>query len=170
MEDKTAKFLRVNQAGEIGAVRIYQGQLAVLRGNPEMTKLVTHMAEQEHHHLNTFDRMIEERNVRPTILGPLCHAAGFILGAGTALMGEKAAMACTAAVEEVIDDHYAKQAEQLGEDEAPLRAIIEEFKADEVEHRDIAYEHGAEQATGYPVLSAFIKAGCRTAIWLAERV
>ena len=170
MEDKIAKFLRVNQAGEIGAVRIYQGQLAVLRGNPAMTKMVEHMAEQEHHHLRTFDQMIKDRNVRPTILGPLCHVAGFVLGAGTALMGEKAAMACTAAVEEVIDGHYAAQAAQLGDDEAPLRAIIEEFKADEVEHRDIALENGAEQAPGYPVLSAFIKAGCRAAIWMAERV
>ena len=169
MEDKISKFLRVNQAGEIGAVRIYQGQLAVLK-NPAVVKMVQHMAEQEHHHLRTFDRLIEERNVRPTLLGPLCHVAGFILGATTALMGERAAMACTAAVEEVIDGHYAGQAAQLGDDEAPLRQIIEEFKADEVEHMDLALANGAEQATGYPILSAFIKAGCRTAIWMAERI
>jgi len=169
MEDKIAKFLRVDQAGEIGAVRIYQGQLAVLKGKAAI-EMVRHMAKQEHHHLATFDRLIEERNVRPTLLGPLWHAAGFALGAATAFMGEKAAMACTAAVEEVIDGHYAAQAVQLGEDEAPLRAVIEEFQADEQQHRDTALANGAEQAVGYPVLSAVIKAGCRAAIWMAERV
>ena len=168
-DKKIAKFLRVNQAGEIGAVRIYQGQLAVLK-NKATVQMVQHMAEQEHHHLRTFDQMIEQRNVRPTLLGPLCHMAGFVLGATTALMGERAAMACTAAVEEVIDGHYAAQAAQLGDDEAPLRQIIEEFKADEVEHRDLALANGAEDAAGYPVLSAVIKAGCRAAIWMAERI
>lgn len=169
MDDKIAKFLRVDQAGEIGAVRIYQGQLAVLKGRGAI-ELVRHMAEQERHHLATFDRLIEERNVRPTILSPFWHVAGFALGAATALMGERAAMACTAAVEEVIDGHYAQQAEQLGGDEAPLKEIIEEFQADEQEHRDTALANGAEQAAGYPLLSAVIKAGCRAAIWMAERV
>ena len=103
MDDKIAKFLRVDQAGEIGAVRIYQGQLAVLKGRAAV-ELVEHMAKQEHHHLATFDRLIEERNTRPTLLGPLWHVAGFALGAATAMLGERAAMACTAAVEEVIDD------------------------------------------------------------------
>jgi ubiquinone biosynthesis monooxygenase Coq7 len=169
MEDKIAKFLRVDQAGEIGAVRIYQGQLAVLKGKAAIG-LVEHMAKQEHHHLATFDRLIEERNTRPTLLGPLWHVAGFALGAATALLGERAAMACTAAVEEVIDDHYAAQAAQLGEEEAPLRQVIEEFQADEREHKETALANGAEQAVGYPVLSALIKSGCRAAIWMAERI
>ena len=169
MDDKIARFLRVDQAGEIGAVRIYQGQLAVLKGKAA-TEMVRHMAKQEQHHLATFDRLIEERNVRPTLLGPLWHVAGFALGAATALMGERAAMACTAAVEEVIDDHYAGQTAQLDDQEAPLRAVIEEFRADEAEHRDTALANGAEQAVGFPLLSSVIKAGCRAAIWVAERV
>jgi len=169
MDDKIAKFLRVDQAGEIGAVRIYQGQLAVMKGKTAIG-LVRHMAEQEHHHLATFDRLIEERNTRPTLLSPLWHAAGFALGAATALLGERAAMACTAAVEEVIDEHYAEQAAQLGDDETALRQIIEEFQADEREHRDTALANGAEQAVAYPMLSALIKSGCRAAIWMAERI
>jgi ubiquinone biosynthesis monooxygenase Coq7 len=162
------RFLRVNQAGEIGAVRIYQGQLAVLR-NAKSAKQIRHMAQQERHHVETFDRLIAENNTRPTILSPLWHMAGFALGAATALMGERAAMACTVAVEEVIDGHYARQVEQLGEDQADLKDTIKTFQAEEVEHRDIGLANGAEQALGYPLLSAAIKAGCKAAIWLAER-
>jgi ubiquinone biosynthesis monooxygenase Coq7 len=168
-DEQIARILRVDQAGELGAVRIYQGQKAVLGKNPASNALLTRMAEQEQYHLDTFSRLIGERQVRPTIFSPLWHVAGFALGAATALMGEKAAMACTVAVEEAIDEHYAAQSEALGEDEAPLRATIDQFRADELEHRDIGLEHGAERAPFYPVLSTAIKTGCKLAIWLSER-
>lgn len=162
------RILRVDQAGELGAVRIYQGQRAVL-GRGKTGPMLRKMEEQERHHLDTFNRLISERRVRPTILSPLWHLAGFALGAGTALMGERAAMACTVAVEEAIDEHYARQAEILGEDEADLKATIETFREDELEHRDIGLANGAEQAPAYPLLSGAIKTGCRVAIWLSER-
>jgi ubiquinone biosynthesis monooxygenase Coq7 len=164
-----ARFLRVNQAGELGAVRIYQGQRAVL-GRGRHGPVLARMAEQEQHHLDTFSRLIGERRVRPTLLAPLWHVAGFALGAGTALLGEKAAMACTVAVEDAIDAHYAAQADQLGEDEAELKATIEQFRQEELEHRDIGLANDAEQAVGYPVLATAIKTGCRLAIWLSERI
>lgn len=164
------RLIRVDQAGEYGAVRIYQGQRAVLGKNPACAQMLRHMEEQEQHHLATFNKLIAERRVRPTLLTPLWHLAGFALGAGTALMGEKAAMACTVAVEEVIDEHYAAQAEQLGEDEAELLETVQKFRAEEVEHRDMGLAHGAEQALGYPLLSAAIKTGSRLAIWLSERI
>ena len=163
------RIVRVDQAGEYGAVRIYAGQLTVLPEGPAK-EAVRAMARQEKEHLAAFDRLVAERGVRPTALQPLWHVAGFALGAATALMGPRAAMACTAAVEEAIDEHYAAQARALGEDEKPLRARIEEFRADELEHRDTALKHGAEQAPGYPALSAAIKAGSRLAIWLSERL
>ncbi|BAE50336.1 demethoxyubiquinone hydroxylase family protein [Paramagnetospirillum magneticum] len=165
------RFLRVNQAGELGAVRIYQGQRAILgrKGGPT-APLLKRMAEQEQEHLDTFSHLIGERRTRPTVLSPLWHLAGFALGAGTALLGEKAAMACTVAVEETIDEHYARQAEQLGEDEAALKDTIRKFREDEIEHRDIGLAHGAEQAPAYPLLSSAIKGGCRLAIWLSERI
>lgn len=164
-----ARILRVDQAGELGAVRIYQGQMAVL-GQGRAAPLLARMTEQEQLHKHTFDTLIGQRRVRPTVLAPLWHVAGFALGAATALMGERAAMACTVAVEEVIDQHYAGQAEQLGDDEAELRGTIERFRADEQEHRDIGLAHQAERAVGYPVLAAAIKTGCRMAIWLSERI
>ncbi len=163
------RIVRVDHAGEYGAKRIYEGQLAVLR-NHKTAPLLRHMADQERRHLETFERLIVERRVRPTALLPLWHVAGFALGAATALIGERAAMACTVAVEEAIDDHYRKQADALGDDEADLRGHIEDFRAEELEHRDIGLEHGAEQAPAYPLMSAAIKAGCRAAIWVSERV
>ena len=164
-----ARMIRVDQAGEYGARRIYEGQLAVLGRSPAAAT-IRKMHEQELAHLETFDRLIAERRVRPTLLQPVWHVAGFALGAATALLGEKAAMACTVAVEEVIDEHYADQAERLGEDEPELKKTIEDFRADELEHRDIGLEHGAEGAPAYPLLSGAIKAGSRLAIWLSERV
>jgi ubiquinone biosynthesis monooxygenase Coq7 len=164
------RLIRVDQAGEYGAVRIYQGQRAVMGKNPRYAEMLRHMEEQELHHLETFNKLVVERRVRPTLLTPLWHLAGFALGAGTALLGEKAAMACTVAVEEVIDEHYASQAEQLGEDEAELLKTVQQFRAEEVEHRDTALANGAEQAVGYPLLSAAIKTGSRLAIWLSERI
>ncbi|MEM7224868.1 MAG: demethoxyubiquinone hydroxylase family protein [Pseudomonadota bacterium] len=168
-EAAVARMIRVDQAGEYGARRIYEGQLAVLGRGPKGATL-RHMHAQELRHLETFDALVAERRVRPTALQPLWHVAGFALGAATALMGEKAAMACTVAVEEVIDEHYADQAARLGPEEAPLRETIEEFRAEELEHRDTALAEGAEEAPAYPVLSAAIKGGSRLAIWLSERV
>jgi len=165
-----ARMIRVDHAGEYGAKRIYQGQLAVLGQNSPVAPVLRHMAEQEHQHYTAFDRLMVERRVRPTLLHPLWHVAGFALGAGTALLGQRAAMACTVAVEEAIDDHYAQQSARLGDDEAPLREQIDQFRADELEHRDTALAHEAEQAPGYLLLSAAIKAGARGAIWLSERL
>lgn len=164
-----ARFLRVNQAGELGAVRIYQGQRAVL-GKGRHGPLLAKMAEQEQHHLDTFNRLISERKVRPTALSPLWNVAGFVLGAGTALLGERAAMACTVAVEEAIDEHYADQAARLGDDEGALKATIETFREEELEHRAIGLANEAEKAPAYPVLSTAIKTGCKLAIWLSERL
>jgi len=168
-EEEVARMLRVDHAGEYGAVRIYAGQLAVL-GDTPAGRVVRRMAEQEQKHLDRFDRLLPERRVRPTLLGPLWHAAGFALGAATALLGERAAMACTVAVEEVIDEHYAAQAEALGDREPELKATIEEFRRDELAHRDEGLAHGAEQAPAYEGLTATIKAASRLAIWLSTRV
>ena len=162
------RIVRVDHAGEYGAQRIYEGQLAVLGRRPS-ARTIRHMKEQEDCHLAAFEALIRQRRVRPTILHPIWRVAGFALGAGTALLGEKAAMACTVAVEEVIDDHYRRQAESLGDDEAELKATIEEFRAEEAEHADIGREHGGEDAVGYPVMRAAIRAGSRAAIWLSER-
>ncbi len=163
------RIIRVDHAGEFGAKRIYEGQLAVLRGKPEAAT-IEHMYAQELEHLKVFEALMVERRVRPSALNPVWSAAGFALGAATALLGPKAAMACTVAVEEVIDEHYRVQSEKLGADEAPLKARIDKFRADEMAHRDAGLEHGAEQAPAYPLLTGAIKAGSRLAIWLAERV
>lgn len=168
-EERIARMLRVDHAGEYGAVRIYEGQLAVL-GRTPAGAVIRKMAAQEKKHLERFDRLLPERRVRPTLLGPVWHAAGFALGAATALLGERAAMACTVAVEEVIDEHYAAQAEALGSEEPALKATIEEFRQDELGHRDEGLAHGAAQATGYDVLTTGIKAASRLAIWLSTRI
>lgn len=168
-EDDVARMLRVNHAGEYGAARIYAGQLAVLKGE-KSEALIRHMAEQEQHHLETFSRLLTERRVRPTALMPLWHIAGYALGAATALMGEKAAMACTAAVESVIDEHYAAQESRLDETEQPLRDTIAQFRADEKEHHDSALEHGAQSAPLYHILRTAIVYQTKLAIWLSTRV
>ncbi|MBX3515860.1 MAG: demethoxyubiquinone hydroxylase family protein [Rhodospirillales bacterium] len=163
------RFLRVNHAGEYGAVRIYAGQLAVL-GRTPVASVIRAMAAKEDEHLRAFDRLLVERRVRPTVLHPLWHVAGFALGAATALMGARAAMACTAAVEEVIDDHYRGQVAKLTDAEADLRATFESFRQDEVEHRDTAIEYGARKAPAHGPLTRLIKGGSRLAIWLSERI
>lgn len=163
------RILRVDQAGEYGAVRIYEGQLAVL-GRSAAGPVIRRMAAAEREHLATFNKLLPGRRVRPTALQPLWHVAGFALGAGTALLGPKAAMACTAAVEEVIDAHYARQVAALGDDEAELRDTCERYRQEEVEHRQTSLEHGAESAPAYRALSGAIKAGSRAAIWLSERI
>ena len=166
----TASMLRVDHAGEYGATRIYAGQLAVLRANCAEAKLISRMAAQEQRHLARFNQLMVERRVRPTALQPLWNVAGFALGAATALMSEKAALACTDAVETEIDRHYGRQLNELGEDEAELAADIAEFRADELEHRDSAREAGATTVAGYPLLTAAIRAGCKVAIALSKRI
>ena len=168
------RVIRVDQAGEFGAVRIYEGQLAALRwtgrSNSDAGRKIAVMARAEREHNKTFDRLIAERRVRPTALSPIWSLAGFALGAATALMGDKAAMACTVAIEETIDEHYADQAASLGDDEAELRGTIEKFRAEEIEHKDAALAAGAEQAPAYEALTAAIRAGSRLAIWLSTRI
>ncbi len=171
-EQLVERMIRVDQAGEFGAVRIYEGQLSVL-DKSEKGPVIRHMLDQERNHLETFNALVSKRRVRPTALMPLWHVAGFALGAGTALLGEKAAMACTVAVEEVIDEHYAAQVEKLqGMDgaEDALKETCEKFRQEELQHRDTGLEHGAEQTPGYEALSALIKTGSRMAIWLSERI
>lgn len=163
------RIIRVDHAGEFGASRIYAGQLAVL-GRGEKAELIRHMKAQEDVHLQTFAGLIGERRVRPTALLPLWNIAGFTLGAMTAALGTRAAMACTVAVEEAIDEHYQAQADTLGDDERPLRDTIERFRADEREHRDIGLENEAELTPGYRLMSRVIKAGCKVAIAISERV
>lgn len=164
-----ARMVRVDHAGEYGAVRIYQGQRAVLGRDPA-GPVLAQMQAQEEAHLARFDALIAERGVRPTALLPLWHLAGFALGAATAALGERAAMACTVAVEEAICAHYAAQEAALDPEEAALRDTIAGFRAEEAEHRDIGLDHGARQAPGYRLLTAAIKAGCRAAIALSERI
>jgi len=165
-----AAMVRVDQAGEYGATRIYAGQLAVLPPNSSAAKLISRMAMQEQRHLRRFDQLVSERRVRPTVLQPLWNAAGFALGAGTALISEQAAMACTDAIETEIDRHYSRQLEELGDDDSELSADIAEFRAEELEHRDTAREAGAERVFAYPLLTGTIRAACRVAIALSKRV
>jgi len=164
-----ARFLRVDHAGERAAQQIYRGQLAVLRDHSSGPE-IQHMMEQEVEHLETFEDLLNERGVRPSMLDPLWGVAGYALGFVTAKMGPKAAMACTIAVEEVIGEHYAKQAEQLGKDESALHETISRFRDEELEHRDIAVEHDGREARHYAMLRSVIQTGCRAAIKIAERV
>lgn len=166
----SARMLRVDQAGEYGATRIYAGQLAVLGDRNPIAAEIQHMAEQESAHREKFDALLAQRGVRPTALQPFWDMAGFALGAATALIGPKAAMACTAAVETEIDRHYTQQLEELGEDDPELSALIEQFRDDERAHRDAALAAGAEEAPGYTLLSGAIRLGCRVAIRLAEKI
>lgn len=167
-----ASMIRVNHAGEYGAKRIYEGQMAVLGDSPKLKKLISHMAEQEQAHLDYFEKEIAVRQVRPTALHPLWHLTGYALGAVTAKLGPEAAMACTVAVEEVISEHYAEQLELLAghKSEKKLAAAIKKFKSEEEEHHDIGLKHDAEAAPAYPLLSKAIKAGARLAIAVAKRV
>jgi len=168
-EQAIERMIRVDHAGEYGAVRIYEGQLAVL-GKSAKAPVIERMVAQERQHLSAFDELVADNRVRPTAMLPLWHIAGFALGAGTALLGEHAAMACTVAVEEVIDEHYAGQVARLGDEDGDLRDIFEKFRLEEVEHRDTGLEHGAEKTPGYEALTGLVKAGSRFAIWLSERV
>ena len=169
-ETRSARFLRVDQAGEYGATRIYAGQMAVMGTRGPHAAEIAGMAMQEADHRARFDTLIAKRSVRPTALQPLWSVAGYALGAATALMGPEAAMACTAAIEEEIDAHYTRQLDELGDDDPELSGLIHEFREDERDHRDAAYAAGAENAPGYPVLNRAIRLGCRLAIRLSERI
>ena len=168
--ETTRAMIRVDQAGEYGATRIYAGQLAVLGDRHPSSRAIHHMAEQEERHRAFFDRMIVERRVRPTILQPFWDVAGFALGAVTAAIGPNAAMACTAAVETEIDKHYQAQLDQLADSDPQLSEAIADFQAEELEHRDHALASGAEETFGYPVLYGFIRLGCKAAIAAAKRI
>ncbi|MGE4322503.1 MAG: demethoxyubiquinone hydroxylase family protein [Sphingobium sp.] len=165
-----AAIVRVDQAGEYGAIRIYAGQLAVMGDRHPDARVIAGMAAQEERHRQRFDEMIAQRGVRPTALQPLWSVAGFALGAVSAAIGPEAAMACTAAIETEIDRHYAQQLDALGSSDPELSAVIADFQAEEVEHRDAAIAHGAERAPAYPLLSGLIRLGCRTAIALSKRI
>jgi len=170
---RMAEILRVDHAGELGAVHIYRGQRAVFDAAGGCEATATSLAEMESHeqaHLDAFDRLLTTRGVRPTLLAPFWRVAGFALGAGTALLGEKAAHACTEAVETVIEAHYAGQIQELKTREPELAAELSRFRDDELAHRDRAIEEGARDAPGYGLLSAAIRAGCRIAIKVSEKV
>jgi ubiquinone biosynthesis monooxygenase Coq7 len=169
-EPAVKSMIRVDQAGEFGATRIYAGQLAVLGTRAEAARPIARMAAQEERHRLAFDRIVAERGVRPTLLAPLWDKAGFLLGAATALISPEAAMACTAAIETEIDRHYGEQLKELGSADPDLSATIAEFQAEEVEHRETAIAEGAERAPAYPILSAAIRLGCRAAIGLSKRI
>jgi 3-demethoxyubiquinol 3-hydroxylase len=171
---RVEEMVRVDHAGEYGAVAIYQGQRAVFAALPHKARIAAQLEEMEadeQHHLDAFDQLIFEKNTRPTLLAPIWNIAGHALGTATALMGEKAAHACTEAVETVIERHYAGQIEELramGEDE--LADQFDIFREEEVAHRDLAVEEGAKETPGYTLLSAAIKTGCKIAIKVSERV
>ena len=161
------QLIRVNHAGEYGAKRIYAGQMAVLKDSP-VYGTIKHMAEQEDVHLEYFSNEIINRRVRPTALMPVWHLAGFAMGAVTAMIGKKAAMACTVAVEEVIDEHYRQQLAELGGNEPALQEKIEQFRAEEVEHKNIGLANNAENAVAYTVLHMAVRNATKLAIFLSK--
>jgi 3-demethoxyubiquinol 3-hydroxylase len=176
-EDVTGRrmkeMIRVDHAGEYGAVQIYRGQRAVfdrIEGKAHAARLIAEMEAGEQEHLKTFDRLIAERGVRPTLMAPVWRVAGFGLGAVTALMGEKAAHACTEAVEEVIEEHYGRQSNELEGVDRELKHVVDKFREEEIAHKETAIEQGARHAPAYPVLSAVIKFGCRAAIRISEKI
>ena len=164
------QIIRVDHAGEYGATRIYDGQIAVFGKDSKIGKTIQHMADQEQEHIDKFNELILEHRVRPTALLPVWNIAGFALGASTALLGEKAAMACTVAVEKVIGEHYQEQLDLLEDDHKDLKKIISKFRDDELEHHDIGIEHDAESAPGYKIMSKVIELGCKTAIAISKKV
>ena len=172
MTKDRSEMIRVDQAGEFGATRIYAGQLAVMGDRTPLSAEIRGMADQEAGHRAQFDALMARRGVRPTALQPFWDRAGYALGAATALIGPEAAMACTAAVEEEIDRHYSAQLDELEKDgdDPELAEMIHAFREDEREHRDAALAAGAERAPGYPLLSAAIRLGCRAAIRLSEKI
>lgn len=171
MRARTAEILRVDHAGEYAAVQIYRAQSAVFRSaRPELSADLAEMQSQEAVHLARFEALITEGRVRPTAFLPAWRLAAQALGVGTALLGEKAAHACTEAVESVIAEHYADQIAEVAERDPDLAAELTGFRDEEIAHHDHAVEQGAREAPGYRLLSAVIRTGCRAAIKLSERV
>ena len=164
------EIIRVDHAGEYGATKIYDGQIAIFGKSSKLGKTIQHMADQEQEHIDKFNELILEHRVTPTALLPLWNVAGYALGATTALMGEKAAMACTVAVEKVIGEHYKEQQDLLEEDEKELKKTIAKFEKDELEHHDIGLEHDAENAPGYKIMTKVIEIGCKTAIAISKKI
>ena len=164
------EIIRVDHAGEYGATRIYDGQIAVFGKNSKIGKTIQHMADQEQEHIQKFEELIVKNRVRPTALIPVWNVAGYALGVSTALLGEKAAMACTVAVETVIGNHYGEQLSLLEDDQKELKKTIKKFKADELEHHDIGIAHDAEKTPGYKVLIKVIELGCKTAIEISKKI
>ena len=164
------EIIRVDHAGEYGATRIYDGQIAIFGKDSKLGKTIKHMADQEQEHIDKFNELILEHKIRPTALLPVWNIAGFALGASTALLGEKAAMACTVAVEKVIGEHYQEQIELLKDDHKDLKKTISKFRDDELEHHDIGIEHDAENAPGYKLMTKVIELGCKTAIAISKKI
>ena len=172
-DQRLGEILRVDHAGELGAVHIYRGQRAVFSKARDKARIAGKLAEMEAHeaeHLAAFDKLLTDHQVRPTLRAPLWRMAGFALGAGTALLGEKAAHACTAAVETVIEEHYAAQITEIADQRPDLAADLARFRNDELAHRDEAIAEGALETPGYPLLAGLIRAGCRAAIKISERI
>ena len=164
------EIIRVDHAGEYGATRIYDGQIAVFGKNSKIGKTIQHMADQEKEHIETFQQLIVKNRVRPTVLLPVWNLAGYALGTTTAMLGEKAAMACTVAVEKVIGEHYHEQQSLLKNDQKKLKKIIKKFEADELEHHNIGISHDAEKTPGYKILSKIIELACKTAITVSKKI
>ena len=164
------EIIRVNHAGELGATRIYDGQIAVFGKNSKIGKTIQHMADQEQEHIESFEKLIVSNRVRPTALLPVWNIAGFVLGATTALMGKKAAMACTVAVETVIGNHYGQQLKELKDDQKKLKKMIKKFQADELEHHDIGLKNNAEKAFSYNLMKKIISTGCKAAIGISKKI
>ena len=167
------EIIRVDHAGERGAIKIYEGQLLALKTIKQDESLkdkIEKMKEQEKEHLEYFEKEIQKRKIKPTYLLPLWDIMGVTLGFGTALLGKKAAMLCTASVEEVIEDHYQNQLKKLGNDEMELKAKIEKFKGDEVDHKNMAYEAGATNKGMYSIMDQVIRVGSRIAITISEKI
>ena len=167
------EIIRVDHAGERGAIKIYEGQLLALKTIKQDNNLkdkIEEMKEQEKEHLEYFEKEIQKRKIKPTYLLPLWDVMGVALGFGTALLGKKAAMLCTASVEEVIEDHYQNQLKKLGNDEMDLKTKIEKFKEEEVKHKNIAYESGATNKGLYSIMDKVIRTGSRIAITISEKI
>ena len=167
------EIIRVDHAGERGAIKIYEGQLLALKTlkQDEILKdKIEKMKDHEKEHLEYFEKEIQKRNIKPTYLLPLWDLMGVTLGFGTALLGKKATMLCTASVEEVIEDHYSNQLKKLGKDESELKTNIEKFRGDEIEHKNIAYETGASNKGLYSIMDKVIKTGSRIAITISEKI
>lgn len=165
-----ASMVRVDQAGEFGAKRIYAGQLAIMGDRHPAARSIAHMAAQEQVHLDAFDLLMAQRGIRPTVLQPFWNVAGFALGAATAAIGPEAAMACTAAIETEIDRHYSEQLEELADSDPELSELVARFREEELEHKATALAEGAERAPAFPLMSAAIRLGCRAAIALSKRI